>query len=636
MTGAGGDGAVADAQDVRYGVEAPYAALWQFPSGRGVQEYVEDQLGAWLREKHIDVDLAETAVHRFGDDRVFVARHESRGAPEFQVRLVEHTDSGVWRTELTTRVPNGELGWLRLRVTNDRGAYVAPPRLASYLLANGAFRDGGVLDLTERPSVVSSVLVEDLAEVITDFSREGLVFVAGTDDSMPFDPFRDMVERWTREVVGLAEAYVLDPIATRELAEILGEAHAVMPWTIRTFMPDVDPAVADNARRHRWLSTSRLADWPMPRIQRTLGRVARSHADTRPLPDHVMHSLRAFVRMENQLLVDSVGRSAERVTQLDAVASTAEGRGQTTADAAATSARVPDDAQPAPDMAVSVAEGAAAFLRSMDLVRTILGVPEVTEASLQAFVAGWTAKQEATRTELGQRLAEQEDEITRLSDQVSSMRGLLDDAEVDMAILQEERDDLADTEQWLRRQFRSSQLAYLTSAPLPLEERTVYPSSFSELLDWVNEDRMPGVAFSGDSRPVIDLDLHSGMDVALRTAFDAVLALRDYVRAKADGWSGNVDTYLRTPPDGCRSIAPKKHAANESETILGNSRLCRMRVFGVPGCVDASGSALMVAHFKLGLMGQLSPRLYYLDDTGRTGKVYVGYIGRHLENTKTN
>lgn len=636
MTGAGGDGAVADAQDVRDGVEAPYAALWQFPSGRGVQEYVEDQLGAWLREKHIDVDLAETAVHRFGDDRVFVARHESRGAPEFQVRLVEHTDSGVWRTELTTRVPNGELGWLRLRVTNDRGAYVAPPRLASYLLANGAFRDGGVLDLTERPSAVSSTLVEDLAEVITDFSREGLVFVAGTDDTMPFDAFRYMVERWTREVVGLAEVYVLDPIATRELAEILGEAHAVMPWTIRTFMPDVDPAVADNARRHRWLSTSRLADWPIPRIQRTLGRVARSHADTRPLPDHVMHSLRAFVRLENQLLVDSVVRSVESVTRPEAAASPAEVEVRAAA-GVAVPAHAPADAQPTPD--ASVAEGAAAYLqaiRAVDLVRTILGVPEVTEESLQTFKAGWAAEQEATRAELGRRLAEQEDEIIRLSDQVDYVRGLLDDAEVDMAILQEECDDLADREQWLRRQFRSTPRAYLTSAPMPLEERTVYPTSFSELLDWINEDRMPGVAFSGDPHQVVDLDLYSGMDVALRTAFDAVLALRDYVGAKADGWSGSVETYLRTPPDGCRSIAPKKHASNESETVLGNSRLRRMRMFGVPSCVDAGGNALMVAHFKLGLMGQLSPRLYYLDHTERTGKVYVGYIGRHLENTKTN
>ena len=281
--------------------EAPYSAYWQFPAGGDTQAYIEGQLGAWLREKGFDVDLGTPEVHRQGDSRLFIGRHDSRSAPEFQARLVERNNKGTWITELTTRTPRRGPGWVRLRVTSDRGSYVAPPRLAKYLLTHGLFRDGGELNLTERPTVVSSSLVQDVAEVITDFSREGLVFVAGTDEDLAFDPFFGLVEDWTRDVVGLAEVYVLDPIATREMAEILGPDHAVEPWTIRTFLPDVDPAVEENGRRHRWLSTPRLADWPMPRIQRTLGRIARGHAETRPLPDHVLHSLRGFVRLENQL-----------------------------------------------------------------------------------------------------------------------------------------------------------------------------------------------------------------------------------------------------------------------------------------------------------------------------------------------
>jgi len=44
----------------------------------------------------------------------------------------------------------------------------------------------------------------------------------------------------------------------------------------------------------------------------------------------------------------------------------------------------------------------------------------------------------------------------------------------------------------------------------------------------------------------------------------------------------------------------------------------------------------MTAHFKLGRIGMVSPRLYFFDDYTKTGKVYIGYIGPHLTNTQTN
>ena len=32
----------------------------------------------------------------------------------------------------------------------------------------------------------------------------------------------------------------------------------------------------------------------------------------------------------------------------------------------------------------------------------------------------------------------------------------------------------------------------------------------------------------------------------------------------------------------------------------------------------------------------VSPRMYYLNRTRQDGKVYIGYIGKHLRNTQTN
>ena len=54
------------------------------------------------------------------------------------------------------------------------------------------------------------------------------------------------------------------------------------------------------------------------------------------------------------------------------------------------------------------------------------------------------------------------------------------------------------------------------------------------------------------------------------------------------------------------------------------------RVFPVPTQTQASGQAVMQAHFKLGWQGAVSPRMHYLDDCGKSGLIVIGYIGSHL------
>jgi hypothetical protein len=56
----------------------------------------------------------------------------------------------------------------------------------------------------------------------------------------------------------------------------------------------------------------------------------------------------------------------------------------------------------------------------------------------------------------------------------------------------------------------------------------------------------------------------------------------------------------------------------------------------VPRDIHPDGAIFMDAHFKIARKGLVSPRIYYHDDASRTGKIYVGYIGRHLPNAHTN
>jgi hypothetical protein len=71
--------------------------------------------------------------------------------------------------------------------------------------------------------------------------------------------------------------------------------------------------------------------------------------------------------------------------------------------------------------------------------------------------------------------------------------------------------------------------------------------------------------------------------------------------------------------------------------VTTRAKFSSARTFRVPEEVDPSGRILMEAHIKLRPVGYPAPRMYFHDDTaGATGKIWIGYLGEHLPNTRTN
>jgi hypothetical protein len=66
-----------------------------------------------------------------------------------------------------------------------------------------------------------------------------------------------------------------------------------------------------------------------------------------------------------------------------------------------------------------------------------------------------------------------------------------------------------------------------------------------------------------------------------------------------------------------------------------NAKWRREREVPVPAEIDSSRRVFMGAHIRIGASatGPISPRLYFHDATAQTGRIYVGYLGRHLTNT---
>lgn len=612
--------------------ESPYRSFLTFDAGPESLDRALEQLASWLREKDWDADLGRVGFHHDGDRELLVVRHEKGNARNFRARLTEPKEGNTWRTELTVHVPERGEGWLLLDVSNEHGRFVAVPRLARYLIQAIDVRDGGDLRLTDSPTVITSGRVEELADLVCAENRNGLVLVAGTDDEQPFDPFVAQVGKWTREVLGQAEVVVLDPAATGAFTAAISSAHGVRPWTLRTYRPDVDPARDGDALRHRFLTTKRLASADDRDTVRLLGRIARGHAASRTLPAEVTSTANALARVENSYVTDAI--TAPRQAPAPALpaepVAPVEPPGPTTGP--------PDTAEEvsAATEPGTVADEASDYLAQISLVKEILGLDVLNEPTLRDLARRASAQVDTTAVDrVTRQLRDQRESIEYLQEQRQLLQGQLENAELEHAITHDERTRLEDQVRWLRQRLKEAKDYDGAFAPTPDAEITRYPESHSELLDRLAELEPRGVVFTGDPKECLRLDEVDQVGRTARVAWEALLVLADYLRARREGeWDGAVEGYLHQTPAGYRTISPEKHAP--TETNITKRRFGDERVFPVPKGVSPDGRAVMNAHFKLGRLGTIDPRLHYLDDYTGTGKVYVGYIGEHLTNTHTN
>lgn len=618
---------------------ASYRAFFSFRERSGAKQLTIEQLNVWLREKGWNPRLDENGFQQRTDQELFVLHHKTSTADLLRVRLREESHLGTWRSELTLTEPHAANGWMTVSVTNSEGRFVGVPRIAGYILD---VVDGfdGVSSLTSAPALVTAADVDELAEDLCSEDRAGLLFVAGSaDDDMPFSSFRKRVARWTRQVRGLARVVVLDPRATEALRAAVGETHDVAPWTIRTYQPGVDPAVSLDGRRHRVLGIQALTQRSDAQIERLFGRVARAHASARTLPVEVVRAGRDLARLESRLAVSALGAEPETAAA-GVPAQSVEPRVRVDDDQdrvfvpQAPSAGVDDDLAITASEAVSAE--VASYLAEVDLIRRVLGVASLDESTLRDLAdrARRGTQVEVAVVRIQRQLEDQQARVDSLEDEVAAHRSRADESEFEQAIVANENGRLVDQVQWLRRRLSQAKDHGAAYGEIPESAYTRYPENFQELVDRVGELSDRGLIFSADSRRAVAIDDYDTWGSVVRTAWEALLVLTDYVRSRREGkCESGLDGYLTRTPEGFRTVPPKKFASNETGRTMDSWG--DERTFPVPHDVDPTGWTVMKAHFKLGRIGMVSPRMYVLDRYGVDGRVYVGYIGKHLTNTKT-
>lgn len=110
--------------------------------GSGWLASVADQTEAWLRDKHMDADLARDTTTRFGARTLRVRHHHKDGADALRVVLEEDNSGSHWSTTVLA-VEGASGGWVALRVLNDHRRIAKAPWLAARLLDVVPLSDGG-------------------------------------------------------------------------------------------------------------------------------------------------------------------------------------------------------------------------------------------------------------------------------------------------------------------------------------------------------------------------------------------------------------------------------------------------------------------------------------------------------------
>ncbi|MEU4537054.1 hypothetical protein AB0G15_19510 [Streptosporangium sp. NPDC023825] len=226
------------------------------------------------------------------------------------------------------------------------------------------------------------------------------------------------------------------------------------------------------------------------------------------------------------------------------------------------------------------------------------------------------------------------DEEKKLREEVADSQSEMLDVTEDLEAANEKIAELSDWVRVLRKRLENT--GRVAEAYVPTEEPTKLPTQLPEVLEWL--DDLDRVEFTGDIDKVWKLEEKAQSSTWAQTAWQVVLAFQEYADAVADGkFNGDFRKWCAEPPSGVAAVSAGKVRPDESKTVHTNVKMRRQRELPVPPEVHFSERIHMWAHICIGGgAGMSSPRMHFYDDVHGTGKIYIGYLGPHLDVKSTN
>ena len=613
-----------------------YRASLPLPHGTDAIKLAQRHVQQWLRQK-LDGSVVDAwdgqGSHSFDEQFSIdvVERDDGQSGDRRRLyRLTDRNSHGTFQISLfALDLRNGKQAHLIVEGAaepvrrRDPLDAVATPNIVREVLDDVEVIDGRTR-LTGTPQVVHVDEVINLVNAITDPERHGAVIVASSPGAQVDPHWTEIIRKLTRNSVGVAATFVVLAEAVDVLNAALPASHAVPPGNVRTFMVSVDLDSTADGLAHRFLGPSTLARAVSgTRVRDELvvvhARAPRKRVLNRGVPGALR---RAMELLEAQEQKDRLHREAE---QRDAAASRDSSRQMPS---------VPGTVElgTGDGVAGTVVEGVRGLLERW------LDIPIADAGSVQnldRFIKR-ISQDAAVATEYAELMEAEKNELAM---QVQQLREALDERDFEIAATAEEYRRADRENRYLRGRLHT--LNEFPNVAEADEAAWAGPSDIDELIAWITPGKkshraLARVEFTGDPAVASEVRKRDGFGKYAQDLWDYVRVLYEYAEQRARGiFDGNVHMYLTADDVDTFRCTPQRHAGRESDSVLNNSRWRSERTFPVPEEVDPLGLTLMDAHFKPTHRDQFAPRMHYFDDTANTGKVYVGYIGRHLTNTKS-
>ena len=660
-------------------IECDEEGIYRFgelPSQKGtIADIVATKLTETSEDKHYERQLLEL-VERTGD-----------GHQQWTTR--------IFAMHATKESHYRDVVWIEVTPPRDSEWDAKPPRLVHDLISEGHCYDRGMPLSESLQSISDDRQVEELIGWIRDERRRASVVVAAplTDGSGEGDlvaecRWKEILGSLTRDSAGCASYFLLTPDAYREFRAGIGQGCGMPKGSLRTYLPGFNPEEPTDRLRHRVLTAPTLLrgyDEKKKRFRPELSAIiartpcewlwengldkelrrAQAPLDKKRLTVPTFYPLREVTRTVELLDERVRQRVAESLSVVSRQEETqVEERGeveQAQVEDAVPRQRAPEETSRAvvPESTTQPAESRhlAWYEPLRRLIRRFLPAfnprsHTELESGVAALSSGLDAMNEA-HSQLAQEREDLENELQvalelleEASDNNQKIQELKEEkkALVDQLLeVQQERERLSKRNrslEWKARQQESS-----GSATEPDDSWLAdAPKSMSELFDRMTQQGYETVTrYVELSAPDSMVDDILAIDELAENHYapefwNYILVLRDYLRAREAGdfADGDLDLYLSSPPDGYFRCGPGHHRRNEGRTVKRDRKMRRERMLPIPTEVDSRGYIEMWAHFAPPSCNQKAPRMYYYADTKKTQKVYIGYIGYHPTNTKTN
>lgn len=631
-----------------------YRSLTSFQQSKfDIPHLIHEQFEKWLQDDPIKAprrfpahEIEKNALTVFSPtaDILFFEKHEKDKSLTVRARLVENkrenNEDRRWTSTYTLHLPGKkeQKGFFLFEIDSpletQPNGFVRPinassPRFMRRLLEleNLQLFDGNYAVMQNGAQIIDETEVDKIIDIACDPFRRGALIIMGTDDSHPINYYLEKSKKPFDKLVGLATSYILRPEATIEFNRSIGEFHAVYPGAIRTYFPEVDPATGFDDRRHPFIKKERVEQLEERAIAATLESSARRMSLESQMPNSVQRILERIDLAQNELLVSGKRKIVyEKAPKI--IKSEIEVKLETIIDVTQTDQLIKEVNE---------------YLEVQSKLREVLDFEKFDFETVDKIAERFNRLETITPV-----LEQTLNENSELKKQIERLQSELNESQTDHLETFDEKESFQSQVEYIRSNLFS--LAESESDTSRIKKtikelvhgnlswvgqdqslRPQIPHTFTDVLYSLSE--LPFIEYTGGYDQIENLDRDEVGTYSGKT-WEGLRMLNDYARAKSAGMDvKGIVEYLKDGPVGYFNSWPiHKISMQESESTLNDQKLLGQRKFSVPKNVEAQGVALMVAHLKVGYR----LRVHFLEDVSKTGKIYIGYIGRHLATASSN